>query len=107
MQEQEIEHIFSKISTVRLDTYKKHFSLENPKDIYTAYCWGESVSSSLFKIISTIEVVLRNSIHNSLQSALGKKWMIDENKVRLTDHQKIKCVKSYMSKKMAKLQVLE
>ena len=40
MQEQEIEHIFSKISTVRLDTYKKHFSLENPKDIYTAYCWG-------------------------------------------------------------------
>lgn len=103
MQEQEIEHIFSKISTVRLDTYKKHFSLENPKDIYTAYCWGESVSSSLFKIISTIEVVLRNSIHNSLQSALGKKWMIDENKVRLTDHQKDKMREILYVKKNGKI----
>jgi len=43
MQPLEIDHIFSKLSTVRLDTYKNQFHLENPKDIYAAYCWGEAV----------------------------------------------------------------
>ncbi|EHU1925325.1 hypothetical protein EJ062_04785 [Acinetobacter baumannii] len=90
MQPLEIDHIFSKLSTVRLDTYKNQFHLENPKDIYAAYCWGEAVSGSIFKIISVIEILLRNSIHNALKPALGKKWMIDEQKVKLTDHQKDK-----------------
>ncbi|MEO4174596.1 Abi family protein [Acinetobacter pittii] len=90
MQALEIDHIFSKISTVRLDTYKNQFNLDNPSDTYAAYCWGEAVSGSIFKIISVIEILLRNSIHNSLKPALGKKWMIDEQKIKLTDHQKDK-----------------
>lgn len=90
MQALETDHIFSKLSTVRLDTYKNQFNLENPNDTYAAYCWGEAVSGSIFKIISVIEILLRNSIHNSLKSPLGKKWMIDEQKIRLTDHQQDK-----------------
>lgn len=35
-------------------------------ELYGAYCWNEALSSAFFRLISTVEVLLRNRIHSTL-----------------------------------------
>lgn len=41
----------------------RHF---DDHELYGAYCWNEALSSAFFRLISTVEVLLRNRFHSTL-----------------------------------------
>jgi hypothetical protein len=59
------------ISRPRLSNYVKFFGCTDDSSTLGLYQWNEDVSSRLFRLVSLIEVVLRNQLHGALSSHFG------------------------------------
>ncbi|KZM43100.1 hypothetical protein OA92_10110 [Marinomonas sp. SBI22] len=69
---------YTALSTVlpsqRLSTYKKVFQTRTPVELHGAYIWSVKVAASLQPLLSTLEVALRNAIHNSATKTIAPDW---------------------------------
>lgn len=67
MQPSDFKTMFSALSAPRVNAYKHYFGTSLSDDqIFGCYQWNESVSHSFFKLISLIEIVMRNQMHCAL-----------------------------------------
>ena len=62
------------ISTHRINSYSKVFSIKNDAELVGVYLWNSHVCSALYPLLSTAEIALRNSIDHALKADLGKFW---------------------------------
>lgn len=66
MQPSNIEKTIDDISHARISSYKSFFGTNDLHEVYGIYCWNEEIASELFKLISMIEIVMRNKFHSAL-----------------------------------------
>lgn len=66
MQPTNIQKTIDDISQARISSYKHFFGTSNQYHLYGLYSWNEEISCELLKLISTIEVVMRNRFHLAL-----------------------------------------
>lgn len=59
------------ISHPRLSNYRSFFSTVGDAQALGVYQWNEELSGALFRVISLVEVVLRNQFHKALGSRYG------------------------------------
>lgn len=59
---------FEAISVPRLNSYRSFFSPKTDAELYGLYSWNEAISGSFFRLISSLEICLRNSFHRSLSN---------------------------------------
>ncbi|EOD9565240.1 TPA: hypothetical protein ACN34E_004507 [Vibrio parahaemolyticus] len=58
----------------RLSMYEKIFRTNDPVEIHGSYIWSVKVAASIQPLLSTLEVALRNSIHNSATASISDDW---------------------------------
>lgn len=58
----------------RLSTYEKVFKTTTPVELHGAYIWSVKVAAVIHPLLSSLEVALRNSIHNSATKAIAPDW---------------------------------
>ncbi|HGF5190411.1 TPA: Abi family protein [Vibrio parahaemolyticus] len=58
----------------RLLMYEKVFKTTDAVELHGSYIWSVKVASSLQPLLSSLEVALRNSIHNSATNAISDDW---------------------------------
>ncbi|MEZ8723985.1 hypothetical protein AB6D66_23180 [Vibrio pomeroyi] len=58
----------------RLAMYEKVFATTSPVELHGAYIWSVKAAASLQPLLSTLEVALRNSIHNSATTLIAPDW---------------------------------
>lgn len=66
MQPLNIQQTLDDISVARLSTYRSFFPNTSHQEAYGIYCWNEALSSTLFRLISITEIVMRNRFHKAL-----------------------------------------
>ena len=67
MQPKDFNTLFSALSNPRVNAYKYYFGQNLSDDqVFGCYQWNESVSHSFFKLITLIEIVMRNRMHSAL-----------------------------------------
>jgi len=59
------------LSAKRLSNYRKFFATKDDSELYGLYCWNESISMHLFKLIGITEIALRNQFHKALSQHYG------------------------------------
>ncbi len=62
------------ISSHRISSYAKVFSVSNDVELVGAYLWNSHVCASLYPLLSAAEVTLRNAIDSALTADIGKFW---------------------------------
>lgn len=62
------------ISSHRISSYAKVFSVSNDVELVGAYLWNSHVCASLYPLLSAAEVTLRNAIDSALTADVGKFW---------------------------------
>ncbi|SDB50215.1 Abi-like protein [Pseudidiomarina indica] len=73
-----LQETFSALSTPRINAYKVFFGSTLCDDqIFGCYQWNEALSHSMFKLISLIEIIMRNRMH----SALSVRYFNQQKKV--------------------------
>jgi hypothetical protein len=63
--------LISALSRPRLSSYKAFFGQPSDAELLGLYAWNEEVSAALFRMISLIEIVLRNQFHRTLSANYG------------------------------------
>lgn len=71
--------IIKSISSPRLSSYKNIFHCHSDEACIPYYRWNQSLSSELYILLSTIEVCLRNSIHEALSEETSVKFTGNTN----------------------------
>jgi len=67
MQPTNLKELFSALSPPRINAYKSYFGPNlNDLEVFGCYQWNESVSHAFFKLLTLIEVVMRNRMHAAL-----------------------------------------
>lgn len=54
------------LSQDRIRSYKSYFGLTSDQEAFGLYLWNDQLSAAFFKIISILEVTLRNAFHREL-----------------------------------------
>lgn len=54
--------------------YEKVFATTSPVELHGAYIWSVKAAASIQPLLSTLEVALRNSIHNSATNLIAADW---------------------------------
>jgi len=67
-------NIFELISAPRLSSYRATFQASSDKELYGTYLWCQSAVGSLFPIVQSIEITLRNSIDRAAHKRFGDYW---------------------------------
>ena len=57
------KELIAAISPIRLSNYRHFFNVNTDAQVLRLYHWNEELSSVLFRMISMIEIVLRNKFH--------------------------------------------
>ncbi|MFT4929776.1 MAG: hypothetical protein ACI8WB_005911, partial [Phenylobacterium sp.] len=67
MQPKDIEYLLDALSQPRMSSYRSFFgtNLSN-KQIYGSYLWNEALSLEFFRVLTLVEIILRNRIHSVL-----------------------------------------
>jgi len=68
-----LDELKAALSIERLSTYEKLSSGDREKAI-GLYLWNIALSEALYGPIQTLEVVVRNSLHNCLATTFGTNW---------------------------------
>ena len=79
MQPDNIHQTHIDISVARLSSYRTMFRGADDYELYGIYCWNEALSSTLFRLISITEVVMRNRFHTTLSLHLHNRHSIGRN----------------------------
>lgn len=58
----------------RLLMYEKVFNTKDPIELHGAYIWSIKLASSIYPLLSTLEVALKNSIHTASTQLIGLDW---------------------------------
>lgn len=58
----------------RLLMYEKVFNTTDPLELHGAYIWSIKLAASIYPLLSTLEVALRNSIHTTATQLIGVDW---------------------------------
>ncbi len=66
MQPLNIQQTTEDISLARLSSYHNFFTSLSHHEAYGLYCWNEALSTTLFRLISITEIVMRNRFHVAL-----------------------------------------
>lgn len=70
--------IYSNLSNVlpsqRLDIFSKTFLTTDPQELHGCYIWSLKVAANLLPLISTLEIALRNAIHNTASRKISLDW---------------------------------
>lgn len=56
----------STLSQDRIKSYKSYFGLTTDEEAFGLYLWNDQLSASFFKLVSILEVTLRNALHREL-----------------------------------------
>ncbi|WP_229734351.1 Abi family protein [Terasakiella brassicae] len=51
-----------------MNTYRRFFNTRTDNETYGLYCWNETLAAELFKLVSSIEITMRNRYHAALSS---------------------------------------
>jgi hypothetical protein len=62
------------ISTHRIASYSRVFSVKSDAELVGAYLWNSHVCAALYPLLSATEITLRNAIDVALTADLGKFW---------------------------------
>lgn len=70
------------ISSARLNTYKSILKIKNEDEILRAYYWNKALCGSIYPVMQTLEVTLRNALNESVKlhhngKYLGKDWWFE------------------------------
>jgi hypothetical protein len=91
------------ISVQRMEAYRhrgeKRYSQVQDLEVCADYLWNIVLCESLYPALHMLEIVLRNTLHNTISSIFGTQWFdhlivgeaykrIDKAKARLQEHQK-------------------
>lgn len=90
------------ISHPRLSSYRRFFGTTSDAEALGLYSWNDELSAALFRVVSIVEIVLRNQFHKGLSRHLGhvgssgsKDWynylalpQLSYNKIRSITHTK-------------------
>lgn len=61
--------LFTALSSPRIASYRGYFTnAASDEEVYGCYQWNESISLSFFKLITLIELVMRNRMHTALSN---------------------------------------
>jgi hypothetical protein len=64
---QDLNIVFDSLSAPRISSYRNYFGGHlTDRQIFGCYQWNESVSQAFFKVITLVEIVMRNKMHTSL-----------------------------------------
>lgn len=58
----------------RLDIFSKTFNTTDPQELHGAYIWSLKVAANILPLISTLEIALRNAIHNTASRKISLDW---------------------------------
>ena len=73
-----IPAIANGLSSPRLSSYSRLLGTDDKRNAVGAYLWSLELNAALSPLIGTVEVVLRNSIHNAATNAFGRAdWLQD------------------------------
>lgn len=71
--------IIKSISSPRLSSYKNIFGFTTDEECIPYYRWNQALSSELYILLSTIEICLRNKIHETLSEEVSTKFTSSTN----------------------------
>jgi hypothetical protein len=63
-----IDTLKENLSSSRLDPYSTYFNCKNEAEALGIYQWNKAVSTAFYPLLQSVEVTLRNSIHNAAKS---------------------------------------
>ncbi|HDY7465241.1 Abi family protein [Vibrio parahaemolyticus] len=67
MQPENLNKHFDALSAPRIGAYRNYFGQQlTDEQVFGCYQWNESVSHCFFKVITLVEIVMRNKMHHSL-----------------------------------------
>jgi hypothetical protein len=66
------EVLVGAISYPRLQSYRSFFNARSDSEALGIYEWNDAISGALFRVISLVEIVLRNQFHRTLSSVHGQ-----------------------------------
>lgn len=72
-----IENFIKIVSKDRLDSYKL-LETDSYELLLARYIFNIKISETFYPILSTLEIALRNNIHNAVCNIKGKNWLINE-----------------------------
>lgn len=96
--------LFDDFSTVfslkRLSAYLHRPECKNELDALAAYCWNIQLSQSLYPALQTLEITLRNALHQAISQDCKTEYWFNEpflhpkeqdtiNRIKITLTQKI------------------
>jgi hypothetical protein len=59
------------LSHARLSSYRRFFTTQSDEETLGLYEWNEDLSANFFRLIITIEIVLRNQCHSAMSTRFG------------------------------------
>lgn len=69
LQPNNLNILFDALSIPRVASYRHYFGHHlSDEEIFGCYQWNESISHAFFKVITLIEIVMRNKMHSSLSA---------------------------------------
>lgn len=71
------------LSTERFATYIKKTG--DKESAFSLYVWNIAISSAFYGPLQAVEILLRNSLHNSLSTYYGSNWL-DNTKIGLNEN---------------------
>lgn len=66
--------ILSLLSSSRLATIERTFTIQSPVEIYGFTIWLQNAAASLYPLVQQLELILRNSIDKSAKERFGEYW---------------------------------
>jgi hypothetical protein len=66
------------ISAARLNTYKSILKIKNDDEILRAYYWNKALCGSIYPVMQTLEVTLRNALYESVKQHHSGKYLKDD-----------------------------
>jgi len=103
-QNQEAKFFSDLISSISPDRFYAYNSIgqdRSDKDTFARYLWNIELSESLYPLINTFEIALRNNIYNVFQESFDPRWLHGQGALNLTSDtiEKIDKAKNFLQRR--------
>ena len=89
--------VIKALSSQRLTAYRR--SPQEPDDlVIRRYLWNMQLSESLYPVLHTLEVTLRNYIHASFCASFGNNWLQNSHRLEVREREAVEKAKDTLTR---------
>ena len=86
-EESEISSLVSTVSSTRISTYRQQ--VESDAEALQLYTWNTAAAAAFYGPLQTLEVTLRNAVHDLMRKAHGTTWFDNGQLLRQAEQGKV------------------